>query len=93
MPRATHLLLDKEKRVIGALVSQPKDEGWKAARRQAFDLLHRVAQGVKQEKKGPEAYGRRGVAASFTHGLSLGPGSSVRRFFPQAPPPPYLSVC
>lgn len=75
------------------LVSQPKDDGWRAACSQVFDLLHRAAQELRQEKKGLEAYGRRGVAASITHGLSLGPGSSVRCFFPQAPPPPYLSVC
>ena len=91
--RATHLLLDSERRIIGALVSQLQDEGWKAACSQAFDLLHRAAQRLKQEKTGLEAYGRRGVAASITHGLSLGPGLSVHCFFPKAPPPPYPSVC
>ncbi|KAI9429108.1 hypothetical protein H4582DRAFT_2090056 [Lactarius indigo] len=42
--RQTHPLLDRERRIIGVLVGQPRGQGWEAAKGEAFDAL-RVAAG------------------------------------------------
>lgn len=94
--RDSHLLLDRDRRVIGVLVGQPQDDGWKDACKGAYKALHLAASQVKPRTQGkakPSTSGqvksstpgtcgeRRGISVGLPHGISMGLGQKVR-FFP-----------
>jgi len=91
--RDSHLLLDRDRRVIGVLVGQPRGDDWKAAREGAYKALHLAASQVKPSTPGkakpstsgqvksctPSTCGeRRGISVGLPHGISMGPGRKVR---------------
>ena len=83
--RVTQLLLDCDNRVVGVLVGQPQDKGWRAACDGAFEALQQVARTARPAKrKVDEAQptkakkgGRRGISISLTLGITMGPGFTV----------------
>ena len=74
--RTSHLLLDRDRRIVGVLVGQPQDEGWRAACKGAYEALHQVATKVKPSTTGTCGQ-RRGISVGIPHGISLGPGHKV----------------
>ncbi|KAI9428640.1 hypothetical protein H4582DRAFT_1826966 [Lactarius indigo] len=72
LPRQTHPLLDRERRIIGVLVGQPRGQGWEAAKGEAFDAL-RVAAG-QMSLTGKVSSHRRGTFPCVAHGISFGGG-------------------
>lgn len=85
--RATHLLLDRDRRVVGVLVGQPQEESWAAACRGAYEALHQAASKVKPRraragKAKPNTADtcgeRRGIPVALAHGISMGGGPKVR---------------
>lgn len=79
LPRTPHLLLDQEKRIIGVLAGRPVDKGWDTVHDNAFTELSRVAHRARQGQK--DSTPRRGIYASISHGISMGPGPTVRPLF------------
>ena len=75
LPRATHLLLDQGRRIIGVLAGRPKDKGWQEACEGAFFALDHVAQKAVPSKKDTES--RRGIYPCIAYGISLGNGQVV----------------
>ena len=92
--RDSHLLLDRDRRVIGVLVGQPRGDDWKAACEGAYEALHLAASQVKPSTPGkaePSRSGqakcmpgtcgeRRGISVGLPHGISMGPGQKVCSF-------------
>ena len=78
--RDSHLLLDRDRRVIGVLVGQPQDEGWRAACKGAYEALQHAASKFKPSSAGTCGE-RRGISLGLPHGISLGPGLKVH-FYP-----------
>lgn len=74
--RDSHLLLDRDTRVIGVLVGQPQDEGWRAACKGAYEALQHAASKFKPSSSGTCGE-RRGISLGLPHGISLGPGLKV----------------
>jgi hypothetical protein len=80
MGRKTHLLLDSEQRIIGALVGQPRDtHGWRAVH---DDALAALGSAAIDDDLGftPSKYERKGRHETFptiAHGLSFGGGQEV----------------
>lgn len=78
--RTTHLLLDNEQHVIGALVGQPKDaEGWQKVHDEAYKSLQAAASSMGFSHK--ETSHRRGAFPAVAHGISFGGGQAVSLFF------------
>jgi hypothetical protein len=73
--RGTHLLLDKDRRVVGALVGQPEEKSWVETCEGAYHVLSTIAKNVKPSQ--PGHIGRRGVDTCLTHGITLGAGALV----------------
>jgi hypothetical protein len=74
--RDSRLLLDRDRRVIGVLVGQPQDEGWRAACKGAYEALQHAASKFKSSSTGTCGE-RRGISLGLPHGISLGPGLKV----------------
>jgi hypothetical protein len=83
LSRTTHLLLDKEKHMIGVLAGAPKDPDWENTCNRACSILGRLAERVKPKKD--EVEGRRGIGKYVSYGISLGNGQQVSTY--------PLSVC
>ena len=76
-PRKTHLLLDREHRVVGALVGRPRNaEDWEAVHDQALKALESATLKMNLAKKATK--NRRGQYHSIAHGISFGGGQKVR---------------
>ena len=73
--RSTHLLLDKEKRVLGVLAGCPGSPGWQDTCSTAFSILQRVAKRVQPNQD--ELKSRRGIGKYVSYGISLGNGQKV----------------
>ena len=73
----SHLILDREKTIVGVLVGQPQDDSWRDACKGAYKALHQVASKVKPNTAGTCGH-RRGISVGIPHGISLGPGHKVR---------------
>jgi hypothetical protein len=85
--RTTHLLLDHEHRVIGALVGRPREpDKWNAVHSNALAALRAASDSLSFSER-EEGGGRRGPFPTIAHGLSLGGGQEVRvhRCLPQQP--------
>ena len=76
MHRTTHLLLDRENRVIGALAGRPQDAGWGAVHDGALAALESAAPEMRLRPK--DTAHRRGSYPSISHGISFGGGQEVR---------------
>ena len=75
LSRTTHLLLDKEKHVIGVLAGRPKDPDWENTCNRAYSILGHLAERVQPKKDGVES--RRGIEKYVSYGISLGNGQQV----------------
>ena len=75
LSRTTHLLLDREKRIIGVLAGQPNGASWEHACNNAFWVLDKLAERVKPSKKDLES--RHGIFPCIAYGISLGNGQTV----------------
>ena len=71
-----HVLLDREKRVIGALAGQPKL--WTNILKDAWDALQEARSELASQIKKAKEH-RRGEFPSFAYGLSFGGGQMVIR--------------
>jgi hypothetical protein len=74
MFRETHLLVDKEGYVIGALCCPPKGLGWREVQRAAFKALDKAS---AYFSKRPEQTNRWGTFPSVACGISYGGGQQV----------------
>ena len=75
LSRSTHLLLDKEKRIVGVLAGCPDGSGWQDTCSRAFSILQRVAKRVQPNQD--ELKSRRGIGKYVSYGISLGNGQKV----------------
>lgn len=74
--RQTHLILDREKLVIGVLVGQPRDQsGWKVVQDEAYAALNKAADDI--DWAGRDTPHRRGAFGYIAHGISYGTGQTV----------------
>lgn len=73
--RTTHLLLDKERRIIAVLAGRPKGAGWQETCDKAFSVLGGLAKRAVPSKKDLES--RRGIFPTIPYGISLGNGQMV----------------
>lgn len=80
--RTSHVLLDRDERVVGVLVGQPQDRGWRDVCKGAYGALHKAASKVKPGKSGTCGE-RRGISVGIAQGISLGPGLKVWTFATQ----------
>ncbi|KAF8324494.1 hypothetical protein F5887DRAFT_902786 [Amanita rubescens] len=71
--RGSHLLLDRNRNIVGVLVGQPKDVvSWSCVHNDAFGILGDVAS--KLYFSDEERLHRRGFYPSIAHGISFGGG-------------------
>jgi len=75
LSRTTHLLMDREKRVIGLLAGQPKSGDWATVCNKTFVALDRLAERVAPSEK--DIQSRRGIFPTIAYGISLGNGQKV----------------
>lgn len=73
------MLIDVERRVVGALAGQPRDvEDWRAVHDDAFSALKLAALNITNLKSSKKVKSRRGWHASIADGVSYGGGQQVR---------------
>ncbi|KAH9014024.1 hypothetical protein EDB85DRAFT_1876641 [Lactarius pseudohatsudake] len=78
LPRQTHPLLDREKRIIGVLVGQPRDSSWESAKGGALAALGAARGQMTFGEK--ETNRRRGPFPCVAHGISFGGGQPEPRY-------------
>lgn len=74
-PSTTHLLLDREHRIVGALVGKPRDPGWGGVHNDALAAMKEASVKLKFEGQGKPH--ERGYYHSAPHGISYGGGQKV----------------
>ena len=81
--RTVHLLLDRERHVVGVLAGHPNDKRWGQVHEDAFTKLQQAASTMSYSDK--ERNNRRGLFPTVAHGISFGGGRRwVHLFHPQA---------
>jgi hypothetical protein len=71
----THLLLNRENRIVGALVGRPRDTGWVGVHDDALAAMKEASVKLKFDKQG-KLYDR-GCYHLSPHGISYGGGQKV----------------
>ncbi|KIL53869.1 hypothetical protein M378DRAFT_19460 [Amanita muscaria Koide BX008] len=76
--RTVHLLLDRERYIVGVLAGHPNDKRWGQVHEDAFTKLQQAASTMSYSDK--ERSNRQGLFPTVAHGISFGGGQKEPRY-------------